>query len=167
MSSYLCSSESGKNFTRLFLFVLVAIVCCSTGKYTPRYYSRDNLQFNQLPSLYENTPFFQDSIIYHFIIELHDPELPEDIEKQGIVGTVIGHPVIDESGNLQAVYIKEPLHPVVDEAVIQALKLSRFRTRKEVTGDPGTYSLIIPFQFYHLYQKDLNYFFRKDDKDSP
>ena len=82
-----------------------------------------------------------------------------------MVGRVICHPLIDENGKVEAVYVKKPLHPSLDEAAIEAVKESKFRTLAEVTGNKGKYSLAVPFDFYLVYERDLDYFFKhKNDE---
>jgi hypothetical protein len=130
--------------------------------YEPKYYSRADLTFEQLPKLYENVPFFQDSTINWFIIQLAEPEPPDKAKEQGIVGTVLCHPLIDENGVLEAVYVKMPLTPGADLAAIDVMKKSHLRTYKEVTQQEGKYSLVIPVHFYLVYEKELENFFKKN-----
>jgi hypothetical protein len=148
---------------RLFS-VLVIFFSCASTTYEPKFYSRVDLTLEQLPKLYKNVPFFQDSTINLFIIQLAEPELPKQEQEQGIVGTVLCHPLIDESGKLEAVYVKIPLTPGADLAAIDVIKKSHFRTYKEVTHQRSKYSLIIPVHFYTVYEKGLEKFFKKNDE---
>lgn len=148
----------------LFLFFLLS---CSSGKYVPNYYSRNSLSLEQLPALYENVPYFQDSTINLFIMDLEKPRLSEEARRMGIVGTVVCHPLIDERGELEAVYIKHPLHPLADEAAIEAIKLSKFRTYVNVTGRNSKYSLVIPIEFLIISEKELDYFFKNKSAEEP
>jgi hypothetical protein len=147
------------------LFIGFILLCyCAHTSYQPKFFSKDNLTFNQLPELYKNVPYFQDDAIYSFIDQLTEPEIPEDSLTSGIVGVVVCHPLISETGEVIAVYIKHPLDPLADEASIEAILNSKFKTYQQVTGQKGRYSLIIPFKFYILYERKLDSFFRKKNE---
>ncbi len=150
------------SLNRLFSILVIFLSCASTT-YEPKFYSRTDLTFEQLPSLYKNVPFFQDSTVNLFIIQLAESELPKHEQEQGVVGTVLCHPLIDETGKLEAVYVKIPLSPEADLAAIDVIKKSHFRTYKEVTNQRSKYSLIIPVHFYTVYEKGLKKFFKKND----
>ena len=142
------------------VFGLVLLCSCAHTSYQPKFFSKDNLTFDQLPELYQNVPYFQDDAIYSFIDQLAEPEVPEDSLTSGIIGVVVCHPLISETGEVIAVYIKHPLDPLADEASIEAVLNSKFKTYHQVTGKKGRYSLIIPFKFYILYERKLDSFFK-------
>lgn len=149
----------------IFLSIVFSIFCgCAHTSYQPKFFSKDNLDFDQLSALYQDVPYFQDDAIYSFIDQLEEPVIPADSITSGIVGIVVCHPLISETGEVIAVYVKHPLDPLADEASIAAILNSRFKTYQEVTGQKGRYSLIIPFKFYILYERKLDSFFRKNDE---
>jgi len=153
-------------FTLLYGYLLIIVLMsCSSSKYLPRFYSKNELSFEQLPALYENVPYFQDSTIYIFITHLTEPRLPKEAKELGIVGTVVCHPLIDEYGEVEAVYLKQPLHPVADDAAIEAIKISGYRTFKSVMGKESKYSLVIPMEFFVVYEKELDYFFKNESEE--
>ncbi len=144
--------------------LIIILASCSSSKYFPKFYSKNELSFEQLLTLYENVPYFQDSTIYIFITHLEVPTLLKEAKELGIVGTVVCHPLIDEYGEVEAVYLKQPLHPIADEAAIEAIKLSEYRTFKSVMGKDSKYSLMIPMEFFVVYEKELDYFFKNESK---
>jgi hypothetical protein len=153
-----------KRKVKLLCIGFIIFSFCAHSSYRPKFFSKDNLNFNQLPELYRNIPFFQGDVIYQFIDTLQEPEIPKDSIISGIVGVVECHPLISEAGEVIAVYIKHPLSPLADKASIVAILNSKFKTYQQVTGQTGKYSLIIPFKFYILYERKLDYFFKKKNE---
>jgi hypothetical protein len=151
----------------IFSYLFTFLFYCTSQKYIPPYFSHDGYKFEQFPALYDTVPYFEGNDIYIFIVELTQPQISEEDKKIGIVGTVLCHALIDEYGNIEAIYIKKPLHPVADNASINAILKSEFKTLKEVSGKKGKYSLIIPFEFYQVYQRDLDYFFDQNKDKTP
>jgi hypothetical protein len=153
-----------KNKVKLLCIGLIFFSFCAHKSYQPKFFSKDNLSFSQLPKLYQNVPFFQGEVVYQFIDTLQEPEIPKDSITSGIVGVVECHPLISETGEVIAVYIKHPLSPLTDRASIIAILNSKFKTYQQVTGQRGMYSLIIPFKFYILYERKLDYFFKEENE---
>jgi len=54
------------------------------------------------------------------------PLYPEELYKQGVKGSVGVRLIVDEKGTVQFVQIKKPLHPYLDNAVVQALRQWKF-----------------------------------------
>ena len=130
-----------KLITILSLFLLI------TCALKPVYYSRDNITFEKIPSLYEGVPAFKDSLVPKFIVKLKPLEYPESARKSETTGIVYCQALIDEYGEVEAIYINKSLSYVCNIACVEAIKKSKFKTFQQVTGGNGKYSLLIPFTF--------------------
>jgi len=60
------------------------------------------------------------------LIEKVYPLYPEELYEQGVKGAVGVRLIIDKKGSVQFVQIKKPLHPYLDNAVVQALRQWKF-----------------------------------------
>lgn len=133
-------------FLFIFLIVLLLSTSCSISS-QKIFYSRDGVNEKALVDLYTKIPSFQDSIIHKFIIELEEPDW-RLARKAGYTGEVICQVLIDSNADVEAIYINQTVSPLLDNAVIESVKESKFRTLKEIAGKTGKYSLLIPFNFW-------------------
>ncbi len=54
------------------------------------------------------------------------------------------------------------MHPFADDAAIETIKLSEYRTFKSAMGEDNKYSLMIPMESFVVYEKELDYFFKNE-----
>jgi TonB family protein len=127
---------------------LIMFVACAASKQPGPFYSRAGFGVEKADSLYAGVPAFEgDSLSAVFAIDLKHPNYPVSARKTEAMGTVYCQALIDEYGEVEAVYIDQSLNPFLDEAAIEAVKASKFRALREVKGRSGKYSLVIPFRF--------------------
>jgi hypothetical protein len=139
---------------KIMLFIInisLMILYCSSNKFIPTFYSRDGVSFKDLPSLYENIPAYQDSVIENFIVKLMEPN---KYAMQSVLseGPFYYQVLIDENSKVEAIYVVKSGGQIVDRYHIEALKKSYFERYKH-----GKYSLLIPFKYVWIPDSKVNY----------
>lgn len=131
-----------------FLFVAIMIDVVTPIPLSAQHYLRDEIESGKIEDLYRGVPVVEEyNQIKKCIIRLAKPDqnLAQEAKTSGVV---ICQALIDEKGTLQAVYFNQSLHPILNRAVIDSLRVSKFKTFREVAGKRSRYSLLLHFPFY-------------------
>lgn len=131
-----------------FLFVAIMIDVVTLNPLSAQHYLREELESGKIKDLYRGVPVVEKyDQIKKCIVRLAEPDqnLAREAKTSGVV---ICQALIDEKGTLQAVYFNQSLHPILDRAVIDSLRISKFKTFREVAGKRSRYSLLLFFPFY-------------------
>ena len=131
----------------LCLIFIGLTITCATTKDTPISYQSGEQQ-NKLAALYAGVPNVKGyNQTRDYIITLRKPDqnLAQQTKTKGVVECL---PLINEQAEVEFIYFRNTLHPMLDSAVTQAVKTARFKTYEEVTGKKSKYSLLLHFPFY-------------------
>ena len=132
---------------RLVLIFPLFVTFTNCSNTHPIHYSKSNIEQEKIHQLYKDIPVFQDVAAKQFIIELKNPIYPKNARKMGLSGTVYLQPLIDEKGIVEAIFINESLGSILDDAAINAILSSKFKTYYEVFEKKTKYSLLVPINF--------------------
>ncbi|MFZ0389743.1 MAG: energy transducer TonB [Calditrichia bacterium] len=140
----------------LLTIVLFTAFSCSSSRQQPPHFSRSDVPFGNFETLFTGVPYYEGKNVNAFMVDIQDVKIPEKMQTEGVIGTVLCHVLISKSGEPEAAYIKRGIKPGIDEAVLNAVVKSEFRPYEAVTGKEGKYSLIIPFRFYQMSTRQLD-----------
>jgi len=111
----------------------ILFISCAASKKQGAFYSRSGYGIAKADSLYAGVPAFQDSSINVFAIDLKYPKYPETARRTEASGKLYCQALIDEKGEVEAVYLDQSLHPSLDQAAIMTqISCGTGRNKKSV-----------------------------------
>ena len=138
-----CGNLFLRHITSMSIIALIFLTACSATNQA-NHYSKVDLNDESLISLYNDVPYVKGEGAKRFIKDLKIPDW--DLAKQaGYSGDVIVFALIDENGSLEAAYFNKSGGELVDNAVIDALKESKFAQFNELTTKVSKYYLAISY----------------------
>lgn len=72
---------------------------------------------------------------------------PRKARKQGIEGRVVVRFIVDERGRVTEAEVAEPVHPLLDDAALTAVRKMRFEPAQK-DGEPVSVQLSVPIGFW-------------------
>ncbi len=134
-----------KKLKIVFWFLLgLCIYSCSTE---PIYFSRNNYTYDKMVKSYNDIPVYRDSLVTQFILKAVYPKYPLSAKKSEWQGTVYVQPLIDEDGQVEAIYVNYSSDNGLSYACIEAIKNTKYKSHYDVKGTRTKYSLLIPLSF--------------------
>lgn len=126
------------------LVVLLLIISCSSSNKI-HYYSRSNQSLEAVINSYENIHILNSSLAGRLIDKLVDLNDYTNFKENKIEGVVTCQPLIDITGDVEAIYISKTGGPILDSLAILSVKNSKFKILKDVNNTRKKYSILIHY----------------------
>ena len=138
-----CGNSILRHVLGILLVALIFLTACSATNQA-YHYSKADLSAREIVSLYNDVPYVKGEGAQHFIEDLVVPDWDLALQA-GYAGEVVVFVLVDEKGELEAAFIKQSGGELIDNAVIDALKMSKFASFDEITSKVSKYTVAISY----------------------
>lgn len=134
--------------TRLIhiVFVSIMLTVYPNQGVTQSYFTRTDLDYESLKSLYQDVPLHGGTDIKSFVIEIKDIENVDQVRAGEITDHVTCQPFIDENGDVETIFIVKSASNYIDSLALGALQKSKFKPL-QMSGKLTKYSCIVKYYF--------------------